>query len=240
MSGAAEPPGPPDAPAAPGGASVSGGDGRGGRPPGAAPDGEPERSNPPPGREPEGEGQPQAARARRFWSVRRAPAAVVSVLLLAGVVVLLYDVASVRAGRPGMAWRRTLADELATRTAGDTVSLAGAAVVAALGLWLLVLALTPGLRGLLPMRRGSTHVRAGLERGAARLVLRDRAMEVPGVQSVRIRLRGRRVRARAQAHFRDLDDVRADLDTALGEGIRELGLARRLRPAVRVRRPKKQ
>ncbi|MFS0691988.1 DUF6286 domain-containing protein [Streptomyces nitrosporeus] len=179
-------------------------------------------------------------RTGRFRSGRRIPAAVVALLLLAGTGLLLYDVAAVRAGHPAMRWRRSLADELATRHLDDVWVLAGAAAAAAIGLWLLVLALTPGLRALLPMRRAHTGVRAALHRDAAALVLRDRAMEVAGVHSVRVRTRRRKAKVRALSHFRELDDVRADLDTALGAGIAELGLARPPRLSVRVRRPEKK
>ncbi|MBO8190859.1 hypothetical protein ITI46_03975 [Streptomyces oryzae] len=172
--------------------------------------------------------------------MRRAPAGIVALLLFAGIGVLLYDVASVRAGRSGMAWRRTLTDELAGRRLDDAYLLAGAAVVAALGLWLLVLALTPGKRSLLAMRPDIPQVRAGLERSAAALVLRDRAMEISGVQSVRVTVTRRKVRARAAAHFRDLEEVRGDLDRVLREGIGELGLARRPDLSVHVRRPAKR
>jgi hypothetical protein len=182
-----------------------------------------------------GEGQ-----AGRFWSVRRVPAGVTALLLFAGTGVMLYDVASVRAGRSGMAWRRELTDELATRRVDDVFMLAGAAVVAALGLWLLVLALTPGMRSLLVMRPDVPQVRAGLERSAAALVLRDRAMEVSGVQSVRVTVSRRKVRARARAHFRDLEEVRGDLDSALREGIEQLALDRRPALSVHVGRPAKR
>lgn len=178
-------------------------------------------------------------RARRFWSTRRLPAALLALALLAGTTLLLYDVVAVRLDRPGMAWRRSLADELATRPLDDVLVRIGAAVAIALGLWLLLAALTPGLRGLLPMHREQPHVRAGLDRSAAALVLRDRAMQVSGVQSARVKVGRRRVRARADCHFRDLDDVRADLDAALQDGIRQLGVARRHRLAVHVRRPKR-
>lgn len=188
-----------------------------------------------PGAHPEGGG-----RAGRFWSLRRVPAGVVALLILAAAGLLLYDVVSVRAGDPGMAWRRTLADELASTQLDDVKVLAAACVVSLLGLWLIVLALTPGRRGLLPMRRDAETVRAGLERSAAGLVLRDRAMQVSGVQSVRVAVGRRKVRAHAQAHFRDLHDVRGDLDLALGDGIRQLGLARQPGLSVHVRRPKKR
>ncbi|UZJ31951.1 DUF6286 domain-containing protein [Streptomyces endophytica] len=175
----------------------------------------------------------------RFWSSRRVPAGLVALVLLAAAGLLLYDVAAVRAHRPAMAWRRWLAGELATRHLDDTWVLAGAALAAAVGLWLIVLAVTPGLRRVLPMRPVAPDVRAGLDRPAAALILRDRAMEVAGVQSVRMTVGRHRAKARAVSHFRELDEVRADLDAALGAGLDQLGLARRLRLTVHVRRPKK-
>ncbi len=198
-------------------------------------------------------------RMSRFWSVRRVPAGIVALVIAAVSGLLLYDVAAVRSGRPAMRWREWLADELASRPLDDAWIMAGAALSAALGVWMVILALAPGLRGLLPMRPSETEaeagpgpgkgveagartggaVRAGIDRTSAGLVLRDRAMEVPGVRSARVDVGRRRVRARALAHFRDLDEVRADLDTALHEGIRQLGLARRPALSVRVRRSAK-
>jgi len=176
----------------------------------------------------------------RFWSPRRVPAAVVAVLLLAVAGLFLYDIAAVRAGRPAMRWRRELATQLAERPLDDTWVLVGAGIAAALGLWLIVLAATPGLRRVLPMRRTHADVRAGLYREAAALVLRDRAVEVAGVQSVRVRLSRTKADVSAVAHFRELDDVRADLDAVLGDAIQGLGLARPPSLALHVRRPGKK
>lgn len=187
--------------------------------------------------EPDGAG---GGRTRRFWSVRRAPAGLVAAVLLAAFGLLLYDIASVRADRPAAAWRRAVADELASRRFDDTLVILGAVAAVLLGVLLVVLALTPGLRGLLPMRQDDERLRAGIERGTAALVLRDRALEVAGVRSVRVRMGRQRVRVLAQAHFRDLDVVRADLDVALEQGLRELGLAGRPELAVHVRRPAKR
>ncbi|MFF5309968.1 DUF6286 domain-containing protein [Streptomyces massasporeus] len=182
--------------------------------------------------------------ARRFWSARRIPAAIVAMLSVAATGLFLYDVVSVRAGGPAMRWRRRLAEELATRPLDDIWMIVGAAVAMALGLWLFLLAVTPGLRGLLPMRQptgvpGTEEVRAGLDRRAAALVLRDRAVQVPGVRSARVAVGRRKVKARAEAHFRDLEEVRADLDATLGEAVTSLGLARQPALTVQVRRPKK-
>lgn len=174
---------------------------------------------------------------RRLWSARRVPAALLALVLLVVAGAFLYDVAAVRAGRPAMAWRRELARQLAERPLDDIWVLVGAGVAAALGLWLLLLALTPGLRALLPMRRTHPDVRAALHRDAAAMVLRDRAMEVAGVQSVRVRTTRRRADVRVVSHFRELDDVRGDLELVLGEAVRGLGLARPLGLSLRVRRP---
>nr|WSW71599.1 DUF6286 domain-containing protein [Streptomyces sp. NBC_00995] len=176
----------------------------------------------------------------RFRSARRIPAGITALVVLGGAGLLLYDVAAVRAGHPAMQWRRSLADELAERRLEDVWVLTGASVAVALGLWLLVLALTPGLRDLLTMRQGRPGVRAALDRTAAAMVLRDRAVEVSGVQSVRVRMGRGKVGVRAVSHFRELDDVRADLDTVLSTGIRELGLARQPSLSVHVRRPAKK
>jgi hypothetical protein len=62
-------------------------------------------------------------------------------------------------------------------------------------------------------------------------------MEVAGIQSVRVRMRRARAVVVAVSHFRELDDVRVDLDTTLAEAIRGLGLARPPALSVRVRRP---
>ncbi|MGA5116466.1 DUF6286 domain-containing protein [Streptomyces pseudogriseolus] len=174
---------------------------------------------------------------RRFWSVRRVPAGLLALVILAIAGLFLYDIAAVRAHRPGMSWRHDLARQLAERHLDDVWVLTGAAVAAALGLWLLVLALTPGLRSALTMHRTHPDVRAGLDRDAAATVLRDRALEVAGVQSVRVAVKRKRTDVRAVSHFRDLDDVRDDLTAVLEGAIRGLGLARPSPLTLHVRRP---
>ncbi|MFE5659762.1 DUF6286 domain-containing protein [Streptomyces sp. NPDC056517] len=210
-------------------------------PPGSHPDGGPgvpvlTDPDPDPGAGADPDPAP-APRVRRFWAVRRIPAAVLAALVLGGAGLLLYDVAAVRADRTAMAWRRELADGLATRPLDDTWVVVGAAVAVALGLWLLILAATPGLRAVLPMRREHADVRAGLDREAAALALRDRAMEVSGVQSVRVRVGRAKVAVKAVSHFRALDEVRADVETVLAAGVDELALAHPPALTVRVARP---
>ncbi|KOY53876.1 MULTISPECIES: DUF6286 domain-containing protein [unclassified Streptomyces] len=196
-----------------------------GRAPAPEPDPAPDRGRPP-------------VRARRFRSARRVPAALTALAVLGVAGLFLYDLAAVRAGRPGMEWRRELAHQLERQTPADPWVLVCAGALAVAGAVLLFLALTPGLRGILPMRTADPDagVRAGLARKAAALVLRDRAMEVSGVQSARVAVGRSHVAVRAASHFRELDDVRADLEAVLAVGIEELGLAHAPQPRVRVTR----
>ncbi|MGW6710699.1 DUF6286 domain-containing protein [Streptomyces sp. NPDC054956] len=170
----------------------------------------------------------------RFRSPRRVPAALAAFAVLGVAGLFLYDLAAVRAHRPGMGWRRDLGHALERNTPADLGVLIGGGVLAAAGAALLLYALTPGLRGILPMRSAHPDVRAGLERRAAAQVLRDRAMEVSGVRSVRVKVGRSHIGVRAVSHFRELHEVRADLDAVLAVGAEELGLAHGMRSRVRV------
>ncbi|MCB5168122.1 DUF6286 domain-containing protein [Streptomyces bambusae] len=176
------------------------------------------------------------ARAHRFRSARRVPAALTAAAVLGAAALFLYDIAAVRAHRPGMAWRRDLADRLAGHTLADTGVVVTAVVLILAGALLLVLALTPGLRAVLPMQ-GPEGLRAGLTRKGAGLIVRDRAMEVAGVQSVKVRVGRTRIGVRVSSHFRELDEVHEDLEAVLAVAVAELGLAHPPHLHVRVARP---
>ncbi|MEU0599903.1 DUF6286 domain-containing protein [Streptomyces sp. NPDC006393] len=183
-------------------------------------------------------GERDGHRTHRPWSARRIPAALVASVILVAAVAALADVIAVRAGRPAAAWRRHLAGELATRPVDDVWMLTGAAVAAAVGVWLIVLALTPGQRRWLPLRSPADcpRVRASLDRDGAADLLRDAAMRVPGVGSAHIRVRRHRIKARAHVRFRDPRQVKDDLTAVLDEERDRLALARPPRIVVRVRR----
>ncbi|MFE5491783.1 DUF6286 domain-containing protein [Streptomyces virginiae] len=176
--------------------------------------------------------------SRRLWSERRIPAALTALAVAAATGALLVDVIRVRAGQPAAAWRRHLAAELAARPLDDTLIQAGGAVLAVLGLWLIVLALTPGLRRRLPLQTPGAQMHAVVDRKAAELRMRDAAMRVPGVSAARVRLSRRRATARADVRFRAPADVQADLRTSLLQECDRLALAHQ--PSLRVRvRPRR-
>ncbi|WP_424214415.1 DUF6286 domain-containing protein [Streptomyces sp. BI20] len=182
---------------------------------------------------------PAAIRPRRFRAGRRLPAVLVALGLGGAAGLLLYDVLADRAGRGHWRLRGRAADLLAEHTPADPAVLGSAVVLALLGLALLWFALTPGRRGLVPLA-APPGVRVGIGRRDAGRLLRDRVLEVPGVRGARVRVRGAgrvRIGVRASSHFRDLDEVRADVVEALDAGIAELAPARAPRRRVRVVRP---
>ncbi|MFE2225084.1 DUF6286 domain-containing protein [Streptomyces kronopolitis] len=186
---------------------------------------------------------PTEDRSRRPWSARRIPACLAAALIVLAAGALLFEVVWVRTGHRATAWWATLTAELAARPLGNLWILAGAAVAAALGLWLVILALTPGLRRQLPLRvpaDGHGQTRVVLARKGAALLLRDAAMRVPGVSTARVRVHRRRATVRASVGFRDTADVKDDLTDALRRAERDqLALARPPRLRVRVRRSRK-
>ena len=194
----------------------------------------------PPPVEPSRRQEPVEEPSRRPWGVRRVLAAVAASLILLAAGALLFEAVWIRTGHDASAWWKRLTDEFATRPVDDVWILAGAAVAAALGLWLIVLALTPGLRRQLPLRaRADDHARmcALLDRNGAALLLRDAAMRVPGVSGARVRVRRRHVKVRADVRFRGTAEVTEELTEAVRREERDqLVLARPPRPTIRVRR----
>ncbi|MFE5675341.1 DUF6286 domain-containing protein [Streptomyces erythrochromogenes] len=173
--------------------------------------------------------------AARPWSARRVPAAITALAVAAVAGILLFDVIRVRAGGTAGQWRRRLTDELAARPLDDTYIQIGAGIMTVLGLWLIILALSPGLRRQLPLQTPGVPMRAVLDRSAAELHLRDAAMHVPGVSAAKVKFFQRRVRVRADVRFRAPADVQADLQAALQEQLDRLTFTRPPRLDVRAR-----
>ncbi|MET7360420.1 DUF6286 domain-containing protein [Streptomyces sp. NPDC005562] len=176
-------------------------------------------------------------RVRRPWGRRRVPVGVLALLgaLVCGV--LLYDVLAVHAaGRPPARWRVDLLRWLTTHGPDSSAwpGLVAALAVLALGVWLLVLALTPGLRGRLPMREPLPELRATLDRRAAAALLRDAVSEVSGVGRVRVSVGRRVVRVRAGLTFGQLDVARRAVRNVVERTVTSWGTARQPRLRVRV------
>lgn len=177
-------------------------------------------------------------RAHRPWSQRRLPVALLTLLAAAVCGVLLYDVVSVHAaGNAPARWRVDAMGWLSTHgpDSAATTGVLAAIGVFALGVWLLVLAVTPGRRGVLPMRPPLTGVRAVLDRRAVAVLLRDAVNDVPGVGRVQVRVGRRTARVRAGLGFGEVEPARRAVAEAAETAAAGLGLARPLRLRVRLR-----
>ncbi|MFE6776366.1 DUF6286 domain-containing protein [Streptomyces sp. NPDC057702] len=177
---------------------------------------------------------PTHGRVHRPWSARRGPAAVLALLGSAACGMLLYDQVAMEYGRPAAPWRTHTRDWLADTPGTSGWVIAAAGILALLGLYLMVLALTPGGRRRLPMAPPAPAVRAVLDRASATALLRDAALHTPGVTAARVRMRGRRVaRVRATVAYGEGEAVRAALRAELLAATHRLGLARP--PRLRLR-----
>ncbi|MGW0904885.1 DUF6286 domain-containing Asp23/Gls24 family envelope stress response protein [Streptomyces sp. NPDC002853] len=176
-------------------------------------------------------------RAHRPWSQRRLPVGMLALLAASVCGVLLYDVVSVHAaGNAPARWRTDAMEWLSTHgpDSAATTGVLAAVGVFALGVWLLVLAVTPGRRGVLPMRPPLTGVRAVLDRRAVAVLLRDAVTDVPGVGRIRVRVGRRTARVRAGLGFGEVAGARRAVAEAAETATTGLGLARPLRLRVRL------
>ena len=177
---------------------------------------------------------PAGTRPSRFWSSRRNAAALAALLAVAAAGALLYEQIWIRSGHSAHSWRTWITDQLAQRQLNAAPVITGAALVCALGLWLLLLAATPGLRRQLPLAAtGSTGLRAALDRRAAAAMLRRAALEAPGVREAKAVVGRRRAKVLATVGFGDHEEVRAALTEHLAAERGQLGLVRP--PLVKVR-----
>ncbi|MFB6664323.1 DUF6286 domain-containing protein [Streptomyces parvus] len=173
---------------------------------------------------------------RRWWSARPTPVVVTALLGASAAGLLTADMASVHLfGNAPATWRTGLVDRLATTSPADGSVTVAAAAMAVAGLWLLLLACTPGLR--------KRHVVAGfgagrsiaLDRAAVASVVRDRVLDTDGVDSVRVRVGRRRVRVRADLAFGDRAAAREQAGAAARDALADCRLNRPPRVALRLR-----
>ncbi|MEU8794148.1 DUF6286 domain-containing protein [Streptomyces sp. NPDC048643] len=170
---------------------------------------------------------------RRPWSARRVPAVGLALAAALACGAVAFDVLRVRlAGHPAAAWRTELLDTLERRGPAD-LPVAFGIVLAAVGLWLCVLALTPGRRGLLAA--APTGLNAAVDRTAVASVIRDAVADVPGTGQVRVRVGRRRARVRAALAFGERDAAAEAAVAAAHRAMDACALRRAPRLRVTVR-----
>ncbi|MFJ9174002.1 DUF6286 domain-containing protein [Streptomyces sp. NPDC102360] len=152
---------------------------------------------------------------RRWWSQRRVPMASLTLVASLACGALALDLILVHvAHHPPATWRvETLSWLSRHGPAAPSVTI-GAGALAALGVLMVVLALTPGRRNLLTLTSPAHRLRAVIDRSAVELLVRDAASLVPGIERVRVRVRRRRIRVHADLAFGDRAETRESVRAA--------------------------
>ncbi|MFJ8056765.1 DUF6286 domain-containing Asp23/Gls24 family envelope stress response protein [Streptomyces sp. NPDC096142] len=178
------------------------------------------------------EGTGSSTTARRWWSGRRTPVTLLTLLATVACGALAFDLIQVHtAHRTASAWRVSAVHWLADHGPGDPVVVIAGAAVALIGVWMVVLALTPGLRHRSTVVAAAERVDAAVDRSAVESLVRDTVGDVPGIASVRVRARRRRVTVRTRLAFGD----RALAHTAATAAARAAVTSCRLRREPRLR-----
>ncbi|MER7924273.1 DUF6286 domain-containing protein [Streptomyces sp. NPDC096057] len=169
---------------------------------------------------------------RRWWSGRRTPVTLLTLLAAVACGALAFDLIQVHtAHRPAAAWRMSAVHWLADHGPGDPVVVIAGAGVALTGIWMVVLALTPGLRHRSTVRTAAERLDAAVDRSAVESLVRDAVGDVPGIASVRVRARRRRITVRTRLAFGDRTIAQAAATAAARAAVTSC----RLRRAPRLR-----
>ncbi|MFI5966539.1 DUF6286 domain-containing protein [Streptomyces asoensis] len=175
---------------------------------------------------------PGARTPRRRWSGRRVPVTLLTAAAAVGTGALALDLVRVHtAHQAPAAWRTGAVHWLSGHGPGDPAVVVGGALLALAGVWMAVLALTPGRRRRSTLLAPAPRVEAAMDRSAVEALLRDAVGDVEGVTAVRVRASRRRAVVRAPLAFGD----RAAAHAAVTAAARDALAACRLRRTPRLR-----
>jgi uncharacterized protein DUF6286 len=176
------------------------------------------------------------ATRRAFRPRRVVPAVVVAVLTAVAAFLVMVEVIAALVGRSAAVLPVTWLARLG-RTAywDDPRVLAGAAALAALGLFLLAVALWAGRPRAVTVRCEDPDVLMGLATPSVRRYAEDAATGVDGIVDATAVARRRRVRVRATSPLRDAEGLTDEVRRAVERRLDELALLRPPRLSVTVR-----
>ncbi|MFG2370200.1 DUF6286 domain-containing protein [Streptomyces sp. NPDC048504] len=170
--------------------------------------------------------------AARWWSGRRFPVALLTSAAALGCGALAVDLIEVHmAHHAAAAWRVSAGRWLSGHGPGDPAVVIAGGLTALLGVWMIVLAVTPGLRHRSTVRTEAERVDAAVDRSAVESLVRDAVGDVAGIGAVRVRVRRRRIAVRASLAFGD----RAEASAAVTAAARATVTSCRLRREPRIR-----
>ncbi|WP_163507076.1 DUF6286 domain-containing protein [Fodinicola acaciae] len=161
---------------------------------------------------------------------RRLPATVTAVVLLAACAAVAVFAIQMILGRTPVVDFPAVAGTLHATRWSDLAPAVIAAVIAVLGLVLLVLAILPGKLRVIPL---DGPVPSGAARHSYRGMLRTAASTVDGVAGASVRLRGKRLLVKVSTRRTETAGLADAVRAAVGERLDRIGPA--MRPTVRVR-----
>lgn len=170
-------------------------------------------------------------RPRRSW-----PAVITGLTILAVAVVAATEVISALAGSPlGLLPVDTAEGYAATTTWSMPSVQISSAVLALIGLALIVAALTPGRGRWTALRTDDPALVVGLTRPALRRAVAAAAEGVSGVDGVHVTVRAHRIRLHVRTGMREADGLPAEVTAAVERRLEELAPLCSMRIATHVR-----
>ncbi len=166
---------------------------------------------------------------------RRTPVTLLTLLATVACGALAFDLIQVHtAHRSAAAWRMSAVHWLSGHGPGDPAVVIAGALMGLIGIWMVVLAVTPGLRHRSTVRTAAERVDAAVDRSAVESLVRDAVGDVPGIASVRVRARRRRVTVRTRLAFGDRTIAHAAVTAAARAAVTSCRLRREPRLRVTV------
>ncbi|RKS10476.1 hypothetical protein DFP74_6243 [Nocardiopsis sp. Huas11] len=170
-------------------------------------------------------------RPRRSW-----PAVITGLAILLVAVVAAAEVISALAGSPlGLIPVGRAGEFAATTTWSQPSVQIASAVLALIGLALIVLALAPGRSRWTALRTGDPALVVGLTRPALRRAVSAAAQEVGGVESAHVVVRGHRLRVHVRTGMRTSEGLAEGVTAAVERRLEELAPLRSMRIVTHVR-----
>lgn len=170
-------------------------------------------------------------RPRRSW-----PAIITGLIVLVLAVVSAAEVIAALAGNPLRLLPVGAATEYATTTTWSEPSVQiASAVLALIGLALIVLALVPGQGRWMALRTDDSALVVGLTRPALRRAVAAAAHDVSGVDKVNVAVRGNRMKVHVTTCLHDSEGLPAEVTSAVQHRLEELAPLRNMRINTYVR-----